>query len=119
MITSTAVYAAPNTEDGMSECSAHELLSQIGVRNVRAISGGRIVTRKTGVTLPVAAGYFVTVDLAGDDTYTVRRVFVRAGKRWVKGERTGIYCEQVGEQAYKASCFRNVEFGEHAGSLSA
>ena len=53
---------------------------------------------------------FVTVDLAGNDSYTVRRVFTRAGRTWVKGERTDIYCDQVGEQAYQASCFRNVDF---------
>ena len=95
-----------------------ELIAQIGHRNILAISGGRITRRHTGITLPVAAGYSVTIDLALDDTYTVRRVFRRAGKVWVMGELAGIYCDQVGEMAYRASCFRNIAFGEHAGSLA-
>lgn len=110
--------AAADDDPGMADCDADELVAQIGHRNVLAISGGRVLARRSGVTLPVSAGYSVTVDLAGNDTYTVRRVFVRAGKRWVKGELTGIHCDQVGEMAYQASCFRNVEFGVHAGSFA-
>lgn len=109
---------AITSEDTFRECDNRALLAQIGRMNILAISGGRVIFRSTGVTLPVAAGYSVTVDLAGNDTYTVRRVFKRAGKTWIKGERTDIYWEQVGEQAYQASCFRNVAFGEHTGSLS-
>jgi hypothetical protein len=107
---STAIYAAESAEPGMIECDAQTLVDQIGPRNVLAISGGRLLACRTGITLPVAAGYSVTVDLAAGDTYTVRRVFVRGTRRWVKGERSGVYCEQVGEVAYQASCFRNVEF---------
>jgi hypothetical protein len=92
------------------ECDPRVLAAQIGMGNILAISGGRIQVRETGITLPVSNGYRVTVDLAGNDTYTVRRLFTRAGRTWIKGERTGIYCEQVGETAYQASCFRNVEF---------
>ena len=99
--------------EGFRECDTRELLRQIGIPNILAISGGRKIHRLTGVTLPAGCGYSVTVDLAGNDTYTVRRIFRRAGREWVKGERTGIYCDQVGEQAYQASCFRNVRFGEH------
>ena len=109
-MSSTAIYAADSSETGMVECDAETLARQIGVRNIMAISGGRILARRTGITLPVAAGYSVTVDLAAGDTYTVRRVFVRNRQRFVKGERTDIYCDQVGEMAYQASCFRNVEF---------
>jgi len=93
------------------ECDARELVAQIGRMNVLAISGGRVLARETGVTLPVSNGYTVTVDLAWDDTYTVRRVFTRAGKVWVKGEQTGVYFDEVGEVAYRASCFRNGEWG--------
>jgi hypothetical protein len=104
------MYTDTLSTDGMRECDTQTLLAKIGRLNVLAISGGRVGVRETGITLPVAAGYSVTVDLAGNDTYTVRRVFTRAGRTWVKGERTDIYCDQVGEQAYQASCFRNVEF---------
>jgi hypothetical protein len=97
------------TEARFVECDARTLAAQIGPRTILAISGGRIYVRETGVTLPVSNGYRVTVDLAGNDTYTVRRVFTRAGKTWIKGERSDVYCEQVGEVAYQASCFRNVK----------
>lgn len=95
-------------------CNPRELTAQIGRGNILAISGGRVIVRETGVTLPVGSGYRVTVDLAADDTYTVRRVFARAGKSWVKGEVSGVYCDEVGEVAYQASCFRSDEFGSAA-----
>lgn len=101
-----------NTE--FAECDTRTLVDQIGHMNILSISGGRISRRETGVTLPVAYGYSVTVDLAGDDTYTVRRMFKRGVKSWIKGEQTGVYCDQVGEAAYVASCFQNREFGAAA-----
>ena len=99
--------------DKFAPCDTAELLRQIGPMNILAISGGRIIRRETGVALPVGRGYRVTVDLAGDDTYTVRRVFVRGAKSWIKGEESGVYCDQVAEIAYRASCFVNVDFGAH------
>ena len=97
--------------DGMRQCDAQVLLSQIGPANVLAISGGRVHVRPTGITLPVSAGYRVTVNLAADDTYIVRRVFTRGGREWIKGELTDVCCENMGEVAYQASCLRNVSFG--------
>lgn len=88
-------------------CDAAELVRQIGAANILATSGGRIWRRDTGITLPVHYGYSVTVDLAPGDTYTVRRVFTRAGRSWIKAELAGVYCDQVGEQAYRAGCFRD------------
>jgi hypothetical protein len=93
------------------ECDTTTLLKQIGAPTLAAISGLRVMRRATGVTLPVGAGYSVTVDLAADDTYRVARVFKRGAKVWVKGEQTGVYCEEVGEVAYRASCFRNGPWG--------
>ena len=87
-------------------CDTGELISQIG-RNIYAISGGRVERRQTGITLPVDCGYSVTVDLNADDTYVVRRIFRRGGKEWIKGERTRVYCDEVSEAAYYASCFRS------------
>lgn len=104
------MYTDTISTEGMVECDASTLLAQLGRRNVLAISGGRVGVRRTGITLPVSSGYSVTVDLAGNDTYTVRRIFTRAGRTWIKGERADVYCEQVGEVAYKASCYKNVEF---------
>jgi hypothetical protein len=98
-------------ENTFRECDARTLVTQIGRMNVLAISGGRVMARETGVTLPVGCGYSVTVDLDGNDTYVVRRVFKRGAKVWVKGEQTNVYFDEVGEVAYQASCFRNGEWG--------
>lgn len=94
------------------ECENGQLLAQIGVGNILAISGGRVLGRTTGITLPVGHGYSVTIDLAADDTYVVRRVFQRKDKVWIKGEETQIYDDQVSDSAYRASCYVNVDFGE-------
>lgn len=86
------------------------LVSQIGRMNVFAISGGRVQYTDAYVVLPVGRGYSVEIELEADDTYTVRRVFTRAGKRAVKGEQTEVYNTEVGEIAYRASCFVNGPF---------
>jgi len=91
------------------DCDATVLRDQIGMMNIFAISGGRITVRETGITLPVAHGYSVTVDLAANDTYTVRRIYTRAGKVTIKGEVEGVFCDEIGEIAYQASCYQNVE----------
>jgi hypothetical protein len=96
-----------------TQADAGEIVSQLRPIDLMAISGCRYIRRETGITLPVRAGYSVTIDLAGDDTYTVRRVFRRGGRAWVKGEARGVYCEQLSETAYRASCYVNVRFGGH------
>jgi hypothetical protein len=93
-------------------CDSNELLAQIGRANILSISGGRVEPRRTGVTLPVDCGYSVTVDLAAGDTYVVRRIFRRGARQWIRGERTGVYCDEVGEAAYYASCFRSYNGAE-------
>lgn len=81
-------------------------LAQIGRMNVLAISGGRVATFGDTLVLPVGAGYSVEVDLdEGSDTYTVRRMLRRGGKAFPKGEQTDVYCDEIGEVAYRASCF--------------
>lgn len=83
-------------------------LNQIGRMNVLAISGGRVGRVGDTLVLPVGAGYSVEVDLdVASDTYTVRRMFRRGGKAFPKGEATNVYCDELGEVAYQASCFRN------------
>jgi hypothetical protein len=86
-------------------CDTQELIMQIGMMN--AMATGRAEHRATGITFRCGYGYSVTVDLAGNDTYTVRRTFTRSGVSTVKGERTNVYCEQVGETVYRAGCFRD------------
>jgi hypothetical protein len=90
--------------------------SQIGRMNILAISGGRVNrTDYTTLSFPVSAGYTVEVEyVEGRDLHTVRRVFTRGTKRWIKGEVTHVYAEDLGEIAYRASCFRDGAFGEVA-----
>lgn len=94
------------------------LLAQIGRDNIWAISGGRVgVWRPNGecleVELPVSSGYLVRIVLAGDDTYTVERILRRRPKGQtarvdkVLGRMEGVYCDQVGEVAYYASCYKS------------
>lgn len=94
------------------------LLDQIGRDNIWAISGGRVgVWRPNGecmeVELPVSSGYLVRIVLAGDDTYTVERILRRRPKGHtarvdkVLGRMEGVYCDQVGEVAYYASCYKS------------
>ena len=97
-----------------------ELLKQIGRMNVFAISGGRVQVWRTNdgkatrtITLPVSNGYSVEIYLAWDDTYTVTRQFKRKGQYINKGTVEGVYCTEIGEVAYQASCFRsNDAFGK-------
>ena len=98
--------------------STAELVKQIGRMNVLAISGGRVhsVVNEEGETvevqLPVSHGYRVAITLGFMDTWIVRREFVHAGKVFVKGVVEDVYFTEVGEVAYKASCYVNVPFGE-------
>jgi hypothetical protein len=97
-------------KDPMSPEQAQELVAQIGRWNVAAISGGRKSLIDGTLILPVGNGYTVEIDLDFNDTYTVRRVFTRGIKRWVKGELSDVYCDEIGERAYEASSFRSYEF---------
>lgn len=108
-------YGRPFDED--------TLIQQIGIRTVGAISGGRVGVYKpegecVEVELPISSGYLVRITLAWDDTYTVERVLRRKakGKSYkeskVLGRVDGVYCDQVGEVAYNASCYKNVTFGQ-------
>ena len=99
------------------------LIDQIGRMNVFAISGGRVGVTKNNqgetveIELPVGYGYRVSITLGWDDTYTVSRVIVKNTKKGIseviKGTVEGVYCENIGEVAYQASCFRsNDAFGK-------
>jgi len=85
-----------------------EIVQQIG-RNIWAICGGRIKAIQDGIAMQAGAGYWVTVELDASDTYTVTRLFKRGGKVWVKGSRSNVYCDEVSEVAYFASCFRSYD----------
>ena len=83
---------------------------QVGIANILAISGGRVLYDDANSTLilPVRYGYKVVVKYnRGSDDYTVQRVLVRGTTVTVKGEKNGVYCEELGEVAYRASCYHD------------
>lgn len=91
------------------------IVRQIGRMNILAISGGRVdyFSAEDGIRLPVSNGYSVEVVLdRASDTYTVRRLFIRSGVVRVKGEASNVYCDEVGDMAYNASCFRSYDADE-------
>ena len=89
-----------------------QLRPQIGM-NLLAISGGRWGSEGAStIRLPAGAGFHVLITLEADDTYTVRRVFVRGVRMFLHGERTNVYCDEVSEVAYFASCFRSYDADE-------
>lgn len=83
------------------------IAAQIGRMNVLAISGGRCQRLDDGIRLPVGYGYHVDVHYTAGDDYTVERVFIRDGRVFSKGAETRVYAPELGETAYRASCFRN------------
>ena len=85
-----------------------QMVDQLGRMNIMSISGGRIRPIENGVELPVSNGYLVRVELTPMDTYTVSRIFKRGGKEWIKGKPLeDVYCDEVGEMAYRAGMFRS------------
>lgn len=94
-----------------------ELIAQIGQMNILAISGGRVYVSKhnnetVGIDLPCGAGYRVSIELGWNDEWVVTRQFVRKGVIFEKGTVEGVLCENIGEVAYQASCFRSYDFGK-------
>lgn len=96
----------PSTRTDFVSCHTETLITQIGLWNILATSGGRVIVRNTGITLPVAHGYRVDVDLNWLDYYTVQRIYIRGGKRIIKGVIENVGWEQVGEAVYRAGCYR-------------
>lgn len=88
------------------------IVRQIGTGNVLAISGGRVKGLVDGIELPVSSGYRVRVTLDANDTYTVARVMVRGAKEFPKGSKSNVYCEELGETAYRASCYKSYDESE-------
>lgn len=106
--------------DAVRPFDGQELLRQIGGGNIMAISGGRrafvtnvnvgqnVSDKETvGLYMPSGQGYGVLIWLDANDTYVVCRT--RQGA--IKGQRSGLYADQVGEAAYQASSYWNVAFG--------
>lgn len=99
--------------DNGREILISQLLHQINPGTLLAVSGGRwLRSGRSSVRFPCGAGFEVLVTLEADDTYTVRRLFKRGGVFFLHGERTDVYCEDVSEVIYFASCFRSYDADE-------
>lgn len=91
-----------------------ELLSQIGMMNVFAISGGHVIVEKSkdgeteAIELPVGHGYRVRIELDFMDTWNVKRVLYRKGVGVVKGAVYDVYFDYVGRCAYEASLYKSL-----------
>lgn len=114
-------YTMPLLDRQGRECDAAEIIRQIGKWNVLAISGGKwgMIREWTGGSefysigawLPCGAARMVEITLDFDDTYRVRRVRrITRGTQKNSGiiefEQVGVYCDEVGEVAYRASCWK-------------
>lgn len=84
-----------------------EIVRQVGKMNILSISGGRVTPIKNGIELPVSNGYRVRIELTPMDVYTVSRIFLRSAQEFVHGVRENVYCDEVGEIAYRAGMFRS------------
>lgn len=98
-------------------CDPATLIRQIGGMTVMAMSGGlwgaiRDKDREPiGVAFPCGGNRYVAITLAFSDTYTVRRYrrIVRGsqkGQEELELELTDVYCDEISEVAYQASCWR-------------
>lgn len=84
-----------------------EMTRQIGLGNILAISGGRVVPIDDGIELPVSHGYHVRIQLTPVDDYTVTRIFRRKGRDVTHGQLHTVYADRVGDAAYYAGMFRS------------
>jgi hypothetical protein len=101
-------------------CDAEEIIRQIGAMTLLGVSGGRWFRiynaqhsnkREVGVFMPCGSARGVEVVLNHLDLYDVRRVRLitrgeKAGEIVVESETLNIYCDQVAEVVYGASCWK-------------
>lgn len=98
-------------------CNTADIISQVGRMNILAVSGGRIGALGTkdgesvGIFLPITHDRRVEVVLGVMDTYTVRRVRhilkgQHIGAEVIEVEHDDVYCDEVGELVYQASCWK-------------
>lgn len=101
----------------MRPCDASEVVRQVGTMTTLAVSGGRVVAlnneegENVGVLLPCGESRAVEVVLDWMDLYTVRRVRLvtkgaNRGSVVVEAESRDIYCDQLAEVVYRASCWK-------------
>lgn len=94
----------------LADAERQVIRRQIGNTNLLAISGGRILALRDGIEMPVSKGYSVRVHLdLASGTHTVERIFAHrvngAREEWVKGRKYGVSSDDLGEEAFRASCY--------------
>lgn len=98
-------------------CDPKVVRDQIGLMTVLGVSGGRWHSLRdkdgetVGIALPCGTNRTVEVVLNFLDLYTVRRYRTivngaRKGETVVEYEAQDIYCDQLSEVVYSASCWR-------------
>jgi hypothetical protein len=108
MSKSTHIVAGFDQESAR-KISYAQLREQIGRGTEMGVTGFRTPRQMNDSTIWFACGngYHVSVHIADNDTYTVRRMFVRGAKVWVKGEQANVYAEQLDEVFYRAGMFHD------------
>ena len=115
-ITELKLMSARARQSGR-ECSPEVLISQMGRMNFLSISGGKYAqivdedNYSVGMIMPCGGSRAVEVVLNFLDLYDVRRVrYITAGKNKgdivVEHEVKDIYCEELANQAWRASCWK-------------
>lgn len=99
-------------------CDPKVVRDQIGLMTVMAVSGGRWGAIRSkdgdgdiGLILPCGTNRTVEVTLSFMDTYTVRRYRhvvrgERRGEDIVEYESTDVYCDELSNAVYSASCWQ-------------
>lgn len=99
-------------------CDHRVIAEQIGAINILAISGGRAFPIYSGdrddvvgLRLIIDGTRRVDVLLDWSDTYVVRRLRTitkgpKRGTDVVEFEQSDVYCDEIGEVAYSASCWK-------------
>lgn len=98
-------------------CDPQVILSQMGLMNLYGVSGGKWSAlsasdgSEIGVILPCGESRAVEVILNGSDLYEVRRVrLVNKGQQKgtvvVEIEVLDVFCENLGDAVYSASCWK-------------
>jgi hypothetical protein len=112
-----SLIALRNADRSGRECDPHEVIAQMGKMNFFAVCGGKWakVNASDGVTIgllmPCGESRAVEVVLNFLDVYEVRRVRRvnrgdNKGSLVVEYEVLDVYCENLGDAVYSASCWK-------------
>lgn len=104
-------------EQDARPCDPKVIIQQMGVPTFFAVCGGKwtaVVNKDNetvGVLMPTSGSRMVEVILDWMDTYTVRRTRIvthgdKRGDIVVESETQMVYCDQLNEVVWQASCWR-------------